>query len=102
MGFPGSSTGKESPATQKTPVPFLGQGDPLEKEMATQSSILAWRIPMGRGAWRQAPLQGAGSFLGVPRLPLEKELNPVIILATSIQDTDLLGVLREKSLPQKS
>ena len=54
MGFPGSSTGKESPATQKTPVPFLGQGDPLEKEMATQSSILAWRIPMGRGAWRAA------------------------------------------------
>ena len=29
-----------------------GQEDPLEKEMATHSSILAWRIPMGRGAWR--------------------------------------------------
>lgn len=49
----------------------------------------------------QAPLKGAGSFLGVPRLPLVKELNPVIILVTSIQDTDLLEVLREKSLPQK-
>jgi len=26
--------------------------DPLEKEMATHSSILAWRIPMNRGAWQ--------------------------------------------------
>ena len=27
--------------------------DPLEKEMATHSSILAWRIPMDRGAWQE-------------------------------------------------
>ena len=30
---------------QETPVQFLGQEDPLEKGMATHSSILAWRIP---------------------------------------------------------
>ena len=30
---------------QKTQVPFLGREDTLEKEMATHSSILAWRIP---------------------------------------------------------
>ena len=30
----------------------LGQEEPLEKEMATHSSILAWRIPMDRGAWQ--------------------------------------------------
>ena len=36
---------------QETWVPSLGQEDPLEKGMATHSSILAWRIPMGRGAW---------------------------------------------------
>ena len=30
---------------QETRVRFLGQEDPLEKEMATHSSILAWRIP---------------------------------------------------------
>ena len=30
---------------QKTQVQSLGQEDPLEKEMATHSSILAWRIP---------------------------------------------------------
>ena len=29
----------------KTQVPFLGQEEPLEEEMATHSSILAWRIP---------------------------------------------------------
>ena len=34
-------------------VQSLGQEDPLEKEMATHSSILAWRMnPMDRGAWR--------------------------------------------------
>jgi len=32
-------------AMQETQVPSLGWEDPLEKEMATQSSILAWRIP---------------------------------------------------------
>ena len=33
-------------------VPGLGREDTLEKGMATQSSILTWRIPMDRGAWR--------------------------------------------------
>ena len=33
------------PAMQKTQVQFLGRKDPLEKEMAVHSSILAWRIP---------------------------------------------------------
>ena len=36
---------KNPPAMWETPVPFLGWEDPLEKEMATQPSILAWRIP---------------------------------------------------------
>jgi len=35
---------------QKTRVQFLGQEHPLEKEMATHSSILAWRIP-----WTEEP-----------------------------------------------
>ena len=39
------------PAMQETPVQFLDQEDPLEKGMATHSSILAWRIPMDRGVW---------------------------------------------------
>ena len=36
---------KHLPATWETWVRALGWGDPLEKEMATQSSILAWEIP---------------------------------------------------------
>ena len=42
---------KNLPAVQETLVQFLGWEDPLEEGMATHSSILAWRIPMGRGAW---------------------------------------------------
>ena len=41
---------KNLPAIQETPVRFLGQEDPLEKEMATHSSILAWRMP-----WMEEP-----------------------------------------------
>ena len=40
-----STTDSGLPAMQETRVQFLGQEDPLEKEMATHSSILAWRIP---------------------------------------------------------
>ena len=43
---------KNLPAMQETWVPSLGWEDPLEEEMATHSTILAWRIPMDRGAWR--------------------------------------------------
>ena len=42
---------KNQPAMQKTQLRSLGQEDPLEKEMAIHSRILAWRIPMDRGAW---------------------------------------------------
>ena len=38
------------PAMQETRVQSLGWEDPLEKEMATHSSILAWEDPMDRGA----------------------------------------------------
>ena len=41
---------KHLPAMQETQDGSLGQEDPLEKGMATQSSILAWRIPW-TGAW---------------------------------------------------
>ena len=46
---------KNSPAVQElqeTRVGSLSQGDSLEEGMVTHSSILAWRIPMDRGAWR--------------------------------------------------
>ena len=46
---------KNSPAMQETQemqVQSLVQEDSLEEGMATHSSILAWRIPMDRGAWK--------------------------------------------------
>ena len=49
MLFPGGSVRGLS-AIWETWVPSVGWEDPLEKEMATHSSILAWRIP-----WREEP-----------------------------------------------
>ena len=43
---------KNLPSMQETWVPSLGWEDPLEESIATHSSILAWRIPKDRGAWR--------------------------------------------------
>ena len=51
-GFPGSLAGKESACSAGDLVGSLGGEDPLEKEMATHSSILACRSPMDRGAWQ--------------------------------------------------
>ena len=50
---------KHLPGMRETRVRPLGQEDPLEKEMATHSSTLAWRIP-----WREEPgrLQSMGSL----------------------------------------
>ena len=44
-GFPCGSVVKNPPVKQETQVRFLGWEDLLEKEMATHSHILAWRIP---------------------------------------------------------
>ena len=45
MGFLHGSTVKNLPAMQETQAQFLDQEEPLEKEMATHSNILAWKIP---------------------------------------------------------
>ena len=45
MGFPGSLVSKETTCSAGDPASILGREDPLEKEMAAHSSILAWRIP---------------------------------------------------------
>ena len=52
---------KNLPAIQETQVQSLGWEAPQEEGLATHSSIVAWRIPMDRGAWRAAAH-------GVPRL----------------------------------
>ena len=48
---------KNLPAVRETWVQSLGWQDPLAEGMATHSSILAWRLPMDRGAW-QATVHG--------------------------------------------
>ena len=52
---------KNLPAMWKTWVYSLGWEDPLEKEMATHSRILAWKIP-----WTEAP--GGLKFMGSQRI----------------------------------
>ena len=51
MGFLVAQMVKNPPVMQETWVRPLGWEDSLEEGMATHSSILAWRIPMDRGAW---------------------------------------------------
>ena len=47
-----AQTVKRLPATRETRVQSLGREDPLEKEMATHSSIRAWKIPWtGESGW---------------------------------------------------
>ena len=57
MGFPGGLVVKNPSAKQETWVWSLGQEDPLQKEMATQSSMLVWEFP-----WTEEPgmLQSMG------------------------------------------
>ena len=57
-GFLGGSVVKNPPARREMPVQFLGQEDPMKEEIATHSSILAWKIP-----WTEGPagLQSMGS-----------------------------------------
>ena len=50
MGVPGDLAVKNPPAMQEMQVWALGQEDPLEKEMAMHSNILAWEIP-----WAEEP-----------------------------------------------
>ena len=59
---------KHLPTTWETWVQSLGWEDLLEKEMATHSSILAWRMLMDRGAWRAAVHEVAQSQTRLKRL----------------------------------
>ena len=51
LGFPSGSVVKNPPANTGDVGSIPGQEDPLEKEMVTHSSSLAWKNPMDRGAW---------------------------------------------------
>ena len=53
--------------TQEMQVRSLGREDPLEEGVATHSSVLAWRIPTYRGAWRATVQRAAKSCTGLKR-----------------------------------
>ena len=63
--------------TQETRVGSLGQEDPLEEGMATHSIILAWRIPMDKGAWWVMYMgsQGVGHNRATKHSTAQKVLN---------------------------
>ena len=62
LGFFGGSDGKESTCNAGDMGLIPGLGRTLEEGMATHSSILAWSIPMNRGAWR-ATVHGVAKSL---------------------------------------
>ena len=74
MGFPGGSEVKASACNAGDPGRSLGREDPLEKEMATNSSILARRIP-----WTEEP--GGPQSMGLQRVGHDR--------ATSLTNDDL-------------
>ena len=61
LSFPDGSVVRNLPAMQETRFQSLGWEDPLEKEVATHSSILAWRIP-----WTEKP--GGLQSMGLQRV----------------------------------
>ena len=66
-------TVRSLPTMQETPVWFLGGEDPLEKEMATHSHILAWKIP-----WAGEP--GDPQYMGLHRVGQDWMINTLTLL----------------------
>ena len=77
---------KHLPTMWEIRVRSLGQEDPLEKEMATHSSTLAWKIP-----WTEEP--GRLQSMGSQKLDMTERLH-----FTSLHFTSLQGTLGKKSL----
>ena len=83
---------KNLPARQETPVWSLGQEDPLEKEMATHSSILAWEIPWAEepGGLQYMGSQTRQSLHALHPAPLHLCSQQYFVLIYSPSDTSLL------------
>ena len=73
-------------AKQEMWVQSLSWEDPLEKEMATHSSILAWEIPWGEGAW-QATVHGVAK-----ESDTTEQLNKYVLYIVPLLDFAALGL----------
>ena len=76
---------KNPPAMQEMRVRSLSQEDPLEKEMATPSSILAWKIP-----WAEEP--GRLQFIGLQKVGHDLAINVLCICSLHIHKIIILFV----------
>ena len=100
LGSPSSSVVKNLPAVQETWVWYLGWETPLEKETATHSSILAWKV-----LWREEPsgLQSIGlQRVGTTEhthtqsvIPVVREIKTVFIIGSIFSS---LGLLKKKHI----
>ena len=89
---------KNLPAMQETQVRFLGWEDPLEKEMATHSVTLAWRIPVDRGAW-QAVIHGIARVRHdlsslPPKLPISLMSSTNLVFIANLSSLSICNSLK--------
>ena len=101
------SAGKELPVmqeTQETWVWFLGQEDPLEKEMATHSSILAWKISWTEepGGLQSKELQRGGQDWAWTRRTMQQSINyGLSLVAQMVKNMSAMQEIRVQFLGQK-
>ena len=78
---------KNLPAMQETQIRSLGWEDPLEKEMATHSSILAWRIP-----WTEEP--GRLQSMGRKESDMTEQLTHTYVVKISSFSSSYISLLK--------
>ena len=89
-GFLVAQMEKNLPAVQETWVQSLSQEDPLEKAMATHSSILAWKIP-----WTEEP--GGLQSIGSQRAGCDRATNTCLLKSLFFVPDELIPMLIERS-----
>ena len=86
------------PAVQESWVPSLGRGDPVEEGKAIHSNILAWRIPMDRGAWRAVVHRVANSRTRLKQLSARTRVHTHTHTHTySSSKNKLKAIMKKKS-----
>ena len=82
MGFPSGSGVNNLLAMRETWVWFLGREDPLKKEMATHFSVIIWKNPMDRGAWRATIQRVAKGWTRLSDFPFTFQFHTLEDMAT--------------------